>query len=278
MSSANDLADLHSPYAPLLRQALLQASPRGAGAAMDLACGPGLKSGWLAETLRPSGRLLSVDLDQAALHHAMIAETSRVQIRQAVRSGSMHWIAGAALALPLRNSCVDLCWCVAALRLFTDPGLVLHEVRRVLRPGGALIVASAEQRWVRIRHWPAEVALALQRGAQAADCSPEQARQLTYGSLRPADGLGDDLAALLQAAGFDGCTIQAFLLEKSTEADLLPAALPLANWNALRPHAAPLLDAAALAHCDALAAEDVEPEPATVLFVVRGSHVDMLTR
>lgn len=247
MHVAPDLESLHAPYAPLLRAALLQAGPPGAALALDLACGPGLKSDWLAAGLQPGGRLVGIDCDRAALQAARARQPPLACV----------WAGGDALALPLRAGCVDCCWCIAALDLLSDPAAALHEMRRVLRAGGGLVVTRTTQLWVRPRAWPAALAAAL------AAAPP----------LAPADGLGDDLRALLATAGFGALRVQALLLAEPIAVHPHLAALPLADWDALRPLVAPRLGAATLARCDAVAAETIEPEPATVLLIATGAMI-----
>jgi hypothetical protein len=142
---------------------------------------------------------------------------------------------------------------VAALDLFAAPHRALCEARRALRPGGALVVASAAQLWVRSRAWPA--------GLYAAWAGREPPP--------PADGLGDSLAESLAGAGFVDVGLRAYLLSPPGPG-LERAALPLAGWGALAPQVAGLLtpdDRAACAEAEDLA----EPEPLALLLVSTGS-------
>jgi len=233
-----DYAALHAPHAALLRAALLAASPRGARAALDLACGAGAKTGWLASCAAPGALLLGLDLDPAALRAAPLTER----------------VAADAHALPLRPASLDLIWCVAALGLLAAPERAIAEARRALRPGGALVVATATERWVRPRRWPPALTAIL----AAAPPPP------------PADDLGADLREQLAAAGLHEVRLAAYLLDPP---GLAPAAalLPLLDWEQLRPSAEACLDAADLAACAAIAAEEPEPEPLPVLLIATGT-------
>jgi SAM-dependent methyltransferase len=189
-----DYAALHEPYAPLLRAALAAATPPAARVALDLGAGAGAKTPWLAECAAPGALVLAADLDLAAL-----------------KGGAWPARLGAdAHALPLRDTSFDLVWCVAALAVFAAPEVALAEIRRVLRPGGVLVVAAAGERWVRLRRRPTPAA---------------------SGPLpRPADGLGEELLGRLEAAGLVAPALAAYLLDPPGLAPLA-AALPLADLD-----------------------------------------------
>ncbi|MCX7789980.1 MAG: methyltransferase domain-containing protein [Chloroflexaceae bacterium] len=235
----SDLEALRAPHTALLRAALESVSPVGAGAALDLACGPGVTTVWLAARRQPGAPTVGLDHDAAALRAARTAAPAA----RLVRADAHH--------LPLRTATLDLVWCVAALGLFADPDAVLAEARRVLRPDGVLVVASATQCWVRPRHWP--VALG--------HIPPNLA-------LPPADDLGDDLRTALCRAGLREVTLRAYLLDPPG-LDPLAAMLPLLSWPALAPLVANL-GPAEQAACAATAAEEPEPEPLPVLLVAVG--------
>jgi SAM-dependent methyltransferase len=240
-----DHAALHEPHAALLRAALQAASPPGAQVALDLACGAGAKTPWLAACAAPGALLIGLDLDREAL--------------RAAPRGSR--VAADAHALPVRPASLDLIWCVAALGLFAAPGSqdgakplrALAEARRALRPGGALIVATATERWARPRRWPPALAAIL-----AATPPPP-----------PADDLGADLRELLEAAGLRDVRLAAYLLDPPGLAPVA-ALLPLLGWETLRPLAEARLGPAELAACAASAAEEPEPEALPVLLVAAG--------
>ncbi|MFQ3662507.1 MAG: class I SAM-dependent methyltransferase [Chloroflexaceae bacterium] len=234
-----DLEALREPHTALLRAVLESASPNGVDAALDLACGPGSTTAWLAARCRPGAQVVALDHDRVALWAARTAAPAARPV-----CADAHY-------LPLRGATMDLVWCVAALGLFTDPTGALAEARRVLRPGGLLVAVGATQRWVRPRYWP----VTLQS-------------TLSLPPLPPADDLGADLRAALSLAGLREVILRAYLLDPPG-LDPLAAMLPLLSWAALAPLATTLSpqDRAA---CAALAEAEPEPEPLPVLLVATG--------
>ncbi len=246
-----DLDELHAPLVPLLQLVLAQV-PSGHGrVALDVACGGGRKSGWLAERLLPEGRVIGIDRDVTALRVA----------QQHNPGMSFVWLAGDAQELPLRANVADMVWCMAALGLFVDADLALRELRRVLRPGGTIIVATGAQLWVRARHPPPDLAVPL---------AAAYAQALATGGspIPPADDLGADLAAQLTRAGLAEVVVRAFLpTTPFADTSPLAAELALADWSVLRLRIAPWLSSAELERCDAFATTEPEPEIASVLLV-----------
>jgi SAM-dependent methyltransferase len=240
-----DLAALHEPYAALLQSALLGASPLRSGPALDLASGRGLKRPWLAASMREGSPIVSLDHDFATL-----------------ASGPRPAFCADAHMLPFMSGSFARCWCVAALGLFASKAQVLSEVRRVLQPGGDLVMAVAGQYWACLRRWPDELWQAFQAEQQP-----------TVLAFPPADGLADWLKCALAQGQFVDITIHAYVLQ-SGEQGVFAAALPLLDWPAVREHYAPLLSEATCSACDRIAEELAEPELVEVLFVAQAATSD----
>lgn len=96
----------------------------------DLACGTGRLSAALAPFVR---QVVAVDASSAML------ETARGRLESldtvSVRAGELE-------DLPLRDGELDAAVIVLALHHVNDPEKVLHEARRVLAPGGRLLVVD----------------------------------------------------------------------------------------------------------------------------------------
>ncbi len=214
------------------------ASPTAVHVALDLGCGPGLKTAWIAEHVVLGGQVLGIDHNSACF-------------TQGVPRDLASWLSADAHALPLATASVDLVWCVAAFEFFSRPAHVLGEIRRILRPQGRLVIASAYQLWVRPRAWPPVV--------YDTWCAPAP----------PAgDGLGDDLVARMHNAGLVAPTCTAYLLDPPVENPIM-AALPLVAWADLAPLVATHLTPQQYAACRE-AEKAAEPEPRSVLLVSVG--------
>ena len=170
------------------RQAAARAARPGAGElAVDVACGTGALTRELAR-LAPGARVLGVDFSREMLRRA---DPDRVA-----------YVAGDALALPLGDASVDLVTIAFGLRNLPDPGQGLGELRRVLRPGGRLLVCE-------FSHPTAPVLGGLYR-RYLTRLMPLAARRLTsdpeaYRYLARSIGAWPDQAGLarwLQRAGF----------------------------------------------------------------------------
>ncbi len=62
--------------------------------------------------------------------------------RAAEYDGDAPVSVGDALYLPFRDASIDLVWSIHVLHHLPDPATALREVRRVLRPGGHLVIAE----------------------------------------------------------------------------------------------------------------------------------------
>jgi ubiquinone/menaquinone biosynthesis C-methylase UbiE len=102
------------------------------GDVLDIACGEGYGSALLAQTARS---VVGVDLSAMAIEHA----------RHAYRSDNLRYLAGNALAIPLEDASVDVVVSFETIEHFRDHGPFLMEIRRVLRPGGLLVISTPDR-------------------------------------------------------------------------------------------------------------------------------------
>jgi ubiquinone/menaquinone biosynthesis C-methylase UbiE len=114
----------------LLRQASLHAGDQ----VIDVACGTGLVTMRAARSVRPAGRVVGVDLSGRMVD----AATERARAG-AVANAS--FLRADAEALGLADATFDAALCALGLMYVPDPAQALRELRRVLKPGGRVVLA-----------------------------------------------------------------------------------------------------------------------------------------
>jgi ubiquinone/menaquinone biosynthesis C-methylase UbiE len=126
-------SDLGRAYKALVLQELRV--PRGS-VVVDLGCGPGADLRAFADAVGPTGRVLGVDTDVAALATAgeRVSDLPWVQLAEA----DVHH-------LELDDASVDRIHTDRVLQHVADPAAVVVEAARVLRPRG--VAAFAEPDW-----------------------------------------------------------------------------------------------------------------------------------
>jgi ubiquinone/menaquinone biosynthesis C-methylase UbiE len=99
-----------------------------------MACGDGVYSAWLAERVGDNGRVVGVDIAPAYL------ELAREHVKSHPRSKVISFQIGDIAGLPFADNEFDLAWCAHSLYSLPDPLAALRELRRVVRPGGAVAI------------------------------------------------------------------------------------------------------------------------------------------
>jgi GT2 family glycosyltransferase/2-polyprenyl-3-methyl-5-hydroxy-6-metoxy-1,4-benzoquinol methylase len=100
---------------------------------LDIACGEGYGSKILAaEALS----IVGVDVDEAAVRHAAATYTD----------ANIRFLHGDIVAIPLQDASVDLVVSFETLEHLTDHRTMMLEIKRVLAPGGVLVVSSPDKR------------------------------------------------------------------------------------------------------------------------------------
>lgn len=115
----------------LERLALIKLTPERI---LDLGCGTGQGAFALARRYR-GAHVLAADLSEGMLAQCAHGRPWRLRRR-------VHALCCNAGALPLRTGSVDLVFSSLMLHWHPDPGAVLAQCRRVLRPGGLLLFNS----------------------------------------------------------------------------------------------------------------------------------------
>ena len=154
---------------------ILKTWPKGT-AVLDAACGTGRHAAVLA---KQGCKVIAVDLSTAMLNVAR----SKLKKKADLRLGDL-------LHLPLEVADVDAAVCSLALTYLTDLRPVLTELRRVLRPGGQLVLSDI--------HW---VSLYLGGVSQAQD------EDGNWGVMPASRFLASDYVNAAVGAGFEilGC-------------------------------------------------------------------------
>jgi SAM-dependent methyltransferase len=130
------LPDELSPPDLVLRRGHLLAEARPGDRALDLGCGVG---DFTAELARVGAAVVGIEVANAALSRAR-ARHPGLDFRLAPVDGP----------LPLPDGCFDLVWASEVIEHIADTARWLSEVRRVLAPGGRLLLTTPSHGRVRV--------------------------------------------------------------------------------------------------------------------------------
>jgi SAM-dependent methyltransferase len=229
------LAALHVAHAAELRAMVADLPLRPGDRALDLACGDGAYTLWLAERVGPTGTVTAVDRSPAYL------ELARAAIEAAPASARIELHLADAVALPFTDGSFDLAWCAQSLFSLSDPLSVLRELGRVTRSGGTVAILEVDLLHQMVLPLPPDLELAV-RQAQLASLDDEGGQ----------GAVGRDLPALFAEAGLPDCRVRPY--STARHAPLLPEEQAYLRWQLgdLRARARPYLSAKQWAALDAL--------------------------
>lgn len=126
--------DASAPWHVLVK-AYLAAAPFAGGDSLEIGCGRGELSAWLANSLPRAGRHVAADFSITAMQRAR--EVLRVQDAHDV-SCSIADIQ----ALPFHHDSFDLVVSCETVEHLPDPARAVRELSRVLRHGGRLVLTT----------------------------------------------------------------------------------------------------------------------------------------
>jgi len=118
--------------APLANDLIKIAALRPGERVLDVACGTGVVARLATQPVGAAGTVAGLDI-----HPGMLAVA-----RSTTPPGvAIHWHEGSAEAMPLPDASFDAVLCQMGLQFVLDKHAVLSEMRRVLTPGGRLILS-----------------------------------------------------------------------------------------------------------------------------------------
>jgi SAM-dependent methyltransferase len=178
---------------------------------LDVGCGPGTITQGIAEYVLP-GRVTAIDRDHAQVTHA-------ARLAEGRELTNVRFVAGSAYQLPFADASFDLVFSHALFEHLSNPRGALAEIRRVLRPGALVALASPDWNSFEMRKATpaAEAAIADYRRLQERNGGDTQA--------------GGRLVRLLQDGEFG-------LIRKGQRLENYESAMSIATYLALQLDAA----------------------------------------
>lgn len=105
---------------------------------LDIGCGGGAFCREIAPLVAPGGSVVGIDHAPAAIDVARRLSASADQSVLTFAEADGH-------ALPFASASFDAAVCISVLGFCQNPGQVLAEARRVLRPGGRFLVVNSDE-------------------------------------------------------------------------------------------------------------------------------------
>ncbi len=150
----------------------------------DIGCGPGFYVDELAREVGPEGSVIGIDASEPML--ALAAQRNRA-------NPQVEFEHGDASALPLPDGSCDGAISVQVLEYVAELDLALAEIRRILRPGGRVVIWDVDWQTLSIRSAEPE------RMRRALDAWDEHLAHVALPQL---------LSGRLRAAGFEDVAME----------------------------------------------------------------------
>jgi SAM-dependent methyltransferase len=128
---------LHRIYSSAGREALLEAGLKEGMSVADFGCGPGTMTRMLAALVGSSGSVTGIDF-----HAGQLEEARQLCAMDGLVNTT--FVAADACSTGLPQNRFDLVYCRFLLLHLMDPTSCLHEMWRVLKPGGILLVEDGD--------------------------------------------------------------------------------------------------------------------------------------
>lgn len=128
---------LHHVYSPAGLQALIQAGLTEEMTVADFGCGTGAMTRTLALRVGPSGTVTGIDV-----HGPQLEQAKEICAREGLTN--TRFVQADACKTGLNRNSFDLVYCRFLLLHLPDPVACLREMRRVLKPGGMIVVEDGD--------------------------------------------------------------------------------------------------------------------------------------
>lgn len=217
---------------------------------LDVGCGVGLYALWLAESIGAQGRVVAIDPSIER-----VSEAKRL-IGEAPAAARVTLKIGDGTALDEADHSFDWVWCGDVLHHIDEPLRALNEFKRVLRPGGLVVIKESQV--LQAMFLPGHLALERQLQRAEVDFSRAEAGALTFQERR------QRTRETMLAAGLQEVAVKTVVVQRQAPLDeashtYIQQAIFDRNWGErLRP----LLDAQDWAQRSALCEAD---SPASIL-------------
>lgn len=119
------------------RDLVLQSTPGSGGAVIDLATGTGDIAARFADSVGTEGTVVGIDFCDDMIDYA--------RVRPGNQKKQLRFEVGDAMSLPFDDDTFDTASISFGIRNVDDPVRALREMRRVVRPGGKVVVLETGQ-------------------------------------------------------------------------------------------------------------------------------------
>jgi len=149
------LAAYHRGFAAELEAMVGSLPIREGDRVLEMACGDGAYTPWLAKKVGASGAVVGLDLSRGFLRLA------RDEAARGGAGGTTRFVAASIDRLPFADGTFDVAWCAQSLFSLPDPVDAVRRMARVVRPGGLVAVLEDDTLHQVLLPWPVDVELAV---------------------------------------------------------------------------------------------------------------------